>query len=166
VALKGYRFSAVEGQRVGRRAVGFLEEILEDNKEDTSLTAKTKFDSLDAAKGRDVRRRFDYWLDFGIKDTWFHGWPNDLAVKECFSFRWEERGRQRHRFYGFLYHPQPKTNSARQICVLTYHGMKSDWNTDRSLLVKSMSLRSSLAVRSAIAVIFPDEESPKGRKTQ
>jgi hypothetical protein len=166
MALKGYKFSTVEGQRVGRRAIGFLEEILEDENEKTSLTARPKFDSLDPAKDRDVRRRFDYWQDFGIKDTWFHGWPNDLAVKECFSFRWEEKGRQRHRFYGFLYHPQPKTNSARQVCVLTYHGVKNDWNTDRSLLVKSMNLRGSLAVRSAIAFIFPDEENQKGKKLQ
>jgi hypothetical protein len=155
-----YQFSLVEGLRIGRRAVGFLE----DQAENSSLNAKVKFDSLRPPKDRDVRRRFDHWLEFGIKDNWFHGWPNDGTVKGCFSFRWEEKGRQHHRFYGFLYHPQPKTFPSRQICVLAYHDVKTDLNTNRTLLIRSMGLRANVEVRKAIAFVFEDVERPQERR--
>ncbi len=163
MAPKAYRFSLVEGHPVGSRAIGFLEEILENETDIPSLNAKLKFDSLKPPKDRDVRRRFDLWLICRRNDNWFHGWPNDLSVKECFSFRWQEKGRH-HRFYGFLYHPQPKTNPARQICVLTYHDVKNDWNTDRILLIRSMNLRNSQLVRDSISFIFQDESSPQGKR--
>jgi len=157
MAVKGYKFSTVDGQRIGGRAIGFLEEILDAEKGTLLLGAKAKFDSLPLPKERDVRKRFDLWLDYGRNDNWFHGWPNDVPVKECFTFRWEEKGRKCHRLYGFLCNPQPKTNPSRRICVLAYHDIKNDWNTDRSILIDLMSLRASSVVRAAIAFVFPDE---------
>lgn len=113
---------------------------------------------LKIGKERDVRKRFDHWLSGGRNDRWFHGWPNDVQVKECFCFKWDDK-RQHHRFYGFLYHPQPKTNSPFQICVLAYHDVKNDESTNLNLLINSMALRSDARVRMAISFVFPDEKA-------
>jgi hypothetical protein len=155
-----YVFATVPGHSVGRRAIGFLEEV-----DNLSLNAKAKFDSLGPVKDRDLRKKFDYWLGGGRHDKWFHGWPNDHEVKECFCFRWDEKG-QRHRFYGYLYHPQPKTDPPFQVCVLAYHDVKNDESTNRNLLLRSMSLRSNIGIRMAISFVFPDEELNAKAKPQ
>jgi hypothetical protein len=76
MALKGYKFTVMEGRRPSdRRGVGFLEEILEQG-EESSLDAKSEFDSLSKKKDRDVRSRIDYWISAAPpNDKWFHGWP-------------------------------------------------------------------------------------------
>lgn len=152
-----YKFNTVPRHRVNsKRAIGFLE-----SEDDDELDAKAKFDTLDRNKERDVRKKFDAWIDDIRNDNWFHGWPNDLAVKECFSFRWEERGRKHNRFYGFLCHPQPKTNPPFQVCVLTYHDVKNSWETNRKLLTDSMLLRRDAEVQMAISMIFGDTPPEK-----
>lgn len=157
MALRGYRFEVVEGHRVGRRAIGFLEDIREED-EESSLDAKSEFESLKTNKERDVRKKFDHWLNGGRNDRWFHGWPNDVQVKESFCFKWDDK-RQHHRFYGFLYHPRPKTNAPFQICVLAHHDVKNDESTNRNLLINSMVLRADIRVRTSISFVFPDEKA-------
>ena len=156
MALRGYRFTKLEGQRTSkRRGVGFLEEIVDEG-EASRLDAKEEFESLSEKKERDVRARIDYWIDGGPpNDRWFHGWPNDYEVRECFCFRWDDR-REHHRLYGFLCNPQPKSNARFQLCVLTYHDVKNDESTNRNLLLKSMSLYNSRIARMAISFVFPD----------
>lgn len=162
MALKGYRFSRMGGsQSSGRRGVGFLEEVRDDG-QDSDLDAKSAFEALPAKKERDVRSRVDYWISAAPpNDRWFHGWPNDHEVRDCFCFRWDER-REHHRLYGFLCNPQPKTNARFQLCVLTYHDSKNDESSDRTLLVRSMKLSSNDLVRMAINAEYPDEL--KGKK--
>jgi len=58
MVLKGYHFATVEGHPIGRRAIGFLEEILKEE-EDSSLDAKSEFDCLETSRERDVRKKFD-----------------------------------------------------------------------------------------------------------
>lgn len=161
MALVGYKFSPIEGQQKSdRRGVGFLEEILDEG-ENSSLDAKDEFDSLSEKKEREVRSRIDYWISGAPpNDRWFHGWPNDYEVKEYFCFRWDER-RQQHRLYGFLWNPQPMTNARFQLCVLTYHDAKNDESTNRTLLLRSMSLRVNAMVRTAINFEFPDDVKGK-----
>lgn len=155
-----YLFVAVPGCAITRRGIGFLEKP-----DDLTLNAKAKFDSLLVNREREVRSRFDHWISGGIHDKWFHGWPNDVQVKECFCFKWKDK-RQNHRFYGFLYHPQPKSNPAFQICVLASHDVKNDESTNRTLLLKSMALRADSGVRIAINFVFPDEEVQGMRQPQ
>lgn len=162
MAVKGYRFSRMEGsQPSDRRAVGFLEEIRDDGVQ-SELDAKEAFESLSTKKDRDVRSRVDYWISGApANDRWFHGWSSDYEVRDCFCFRWDER-REHNRLYGFLCNPLRLTNARFQLCVLTYHGTKNDESTDRTLLVRSMKLSTNAAVRMAINVEYPDDL--KGKK--
>ena len=158
-----YTFTRMGGQSAGKRkAIGFLDEIMEEGEGDSRIDARESFESLSEKKDRELRSRMDYWIDGGRKDSWFHGWPNDHEVKECFCFRWDEN-KQHHRLYGFLYHPQPKTNASFQICALAYHDFKNDQSTDRTLLLRLMKLRENPNVKAAIGFVFPDEKKPKGR---
>ncbi len=157
-----YTFVLVSGHSAGKRAVGFLEEIMEGEEGESRVDAKEAFESIPAKKDREVRTRIDYWLDGGRNNNWFHGWPNDQDVKDCFCFRWDEK-RQHHRLYGFLYNPQPKTNARFQICALAYHDFKNDESTDRTLLLRLMRLRENSNVKSAIGFVFPDGNKPKGK---
>jgi len=156
-----YVFSTVAGHIVGRRrAIGFLQ----DEKDPSAFDAKVKFDSLSPKKDRELRSRFDYWLSgAGPNDKWFHSWPNDHVVKECFCFRWDEN-KQHNRLYGFLYHPQPRTNARFELCVLIYHEAKNDESTDRNLLVNCMRLRADPLIRAAIGLRFPDEIAKGDKK--
>lgn len=147
-----YKFTVVPQLRNStKRSIGFLE-----CDEDPDLDARPVFEALKPSKDRLVRSRFDSWIDKIRNDNWYHGWPNDAEVKECWSFRWEDRGHKHHRLYGYLYNPQPNTNPGFQVCVLTYHDVKNTWETDRKLLTDSILLRNAVAVRAAIAVVFSD----------
>jgi hypothetical protein len=134
-----------------------------EQEEESSLDAKSEFDSLSEKKDRDVRSRVDYWISAAPPNAkWFHGWPNDHEVRDCFCFRWNDRSRH-HRLYGFICNPQPKTNARFQLCVLTYHDVKNDESTDRTLLLRSMKLSVSALVRMAINLEFPDDINGKER---
>ena len=83
MAFKGYKFSLIVGHPVGRRGIGFLEEIVEEQDGESSLDAKSKFDSLEIKKERELRSKFDYWLSAAPpNDKWFHGWPNASGVTQ------------------------------------------------------------------------------------
>ena len=52
---------------------------------DPHLDAAGVFAELSVKADRQVRSRFDYWIDGGINDNYFHGW-NDQKHRDCFSF--------------------------------------------------------------------------------
>ena len=59
-----YEFSLIEGLSVKRRAIGFLDEIVPD-RQNQELNAKRRFVSQKTKPERDLRGRFDYWIDEG-----------------------------------------------------------------------------------------------------
>ena len=147
-----YAIERIEGMRPSdRREVVFLISVT-----DTEVNAHVAFGELDEKRDRLVRDRFDYWIDGGISDGYFHGWPNDPANRECFCFRWKQK-RQHHRLYGFLHNPQPRTRPRFQICVLTTHATKNDWTTDPHDLGKANEMRIHPCVLAAMAMTFNDD---------
>jgi hypothetical protein len=147
-----YSVRIVEGlQASERRAVAFLE-----CPSDASIDASRIFDRLDITKERQIRIRFDHWIGNGTNPKWFHGFPNDLEHKECFTFKWKEN-RQHHRFYGFLSHARPLEEPRFQVCVLVYHAVKNTWDTDPTILDRCRWRRQD--VGSAIVTAFRKERS-------
>ena len=145
----------VSGQRTSeRRAVAFL--ICPEN---AGLNAYGVFGKLSGDREREVRQRFDYWIDFGTKDNWFHGFPNDKKYDRCFTFKWKEK-RQHQRFYGFLSHAKPVEVPNFQACVLVYHTAKNADETDRTILGWVESLRCDGDVAVAIVKAFRKEKKP------
>ena len=138
VKIEGLRY---EGRR---RGVGFLVSA------DRKVDAKQTYESLSEKKREDLLNRFDYWLDGGKHDDYFHGWPNDPDHKNCWSFRWREN-KVRHRLYGFLYKP-----ADYQVCVLTSHGAKTQEHTDPKHLDRAEVLRANVGVIRAIEKTFPE----------
>lgn len=130
-----------------RRAIAFLA-----SKETNTGTA---FSSLSARREREVRDRFDYWVDGFHKDTYFHGWPNNPKYKDCWVFKWRDR-RTEQRLYGFLCHPMPTRNPQFLLCVLCFHAPKNERATDGWILARLVALRAKPEVRIAIAAVFPD----------
>lgn len=136
--IQGLRY---EGRR---RGLAFLVGVIDKN-----IDAKRVYEALGKKKQQDLLNRFDYWLDEGVHDNYFHGWPNDLRHKNCFSFRWRE-GKIRHRFYGFLYKPRDYL-----VCILVSHDGKTQEHTDQSHLDRAEELRANLDVIRAIKKEFP-----------
>jgi hypothetical protein len=151
----GYEVVPIPGLRSSeKRGIVFLRSDANDE-----LNASTAFDALPENVERKVRDRMDYWIDGGVNDNYFHGWPNDANYKECFTFKWNYRT-ELHRFYGFLYHPLRKTNARFLLCVLLTHAVKNNWNTDPKELGRANALRVDPRVIAAIAMAFPDEHNP------
>lgn len=119
------------------------------------FNGRTVFDNLPLGIERDLRNRFDYWIDNGINDKYFHGWPNLENYKLCFSFRWRD-GKIRNRLYGFLCNPKALEPSFR-MCVLVYHASKTD-ETDFTILDKLNMLRNRPEVLAAIRTYLDAEE--------
>ncbi len=149
-----YTFKLADGGfRFERRAIAFLE-----SPEDASLDAGAVFNALSKSKQRIVRDRFDYWVRGGDNmPNWFHGW-NEIPYRECFCFKWKEN-RQRHRLYGFLCHPRPITNAGFWLCVLIYHDVKRQEETDLTILTKVNALRAHPAVKRAIGSVYAEYRS-------
>lgn len=103
----------------------------------------------------ELQVRFDYWIDGGVRDNYFHGWPNLPKYKHCFGFKWKDRC-QCHRMYGFLIHPTPQRNPRFEVCVLVSDVVKNEWETDFSELDRIVSLRNDRAVQIAINELFKD----------
>jgi len=153
LAARVFKFTLVVGQSIGQRAVGFLQ-----GDTDLSLNGQSKFAALTAAREREVRTRFDYWISDGRNPRWFHGWPDLTKYKKCFTFKWREN-RQHQRLYGFLHHPKQKTHPRFQVCVLIFHDEKNEDETDFSILDRLNQLRKDLLVIAAINKEFPEERS-------
>lgn len=119
-----FSVSLVQGIRTSaRRGIAFLE-----SDDEGDVNAKRVFVALKPNKKRDVLGRFDYWIDGGICDKYFHGWPSDPERKNCFVFKWKN-GHTHHRMYGFLCHPK-NSDLSFQACVLVVHGQKNEEHTN------------------------------------
>lgn len=147
-----YRIEDIEGLR----KTEFRAVVLLVSEGDEEVDAAETFESLDAKRERELRTRFEAWID-GVhhNNQWFHGF-NREGYRECFVFKWTEK-RLRYRLYGFLCHPLPRTNKRFQVCVLTNHAEKSQWETDPSELNKANSLRVDSYVQAAIQMFFHDD---------
>lgn len=102
------------------RAIAFL--ICNDGPDVNGVTA---FQKLSKKREKELRTRFDYWIDGKRQDNYFHGWPNEPNNKECFVFKWKEKN-IKHRLYGFLFNPKPIHNPSFRVCVLVSHGTKEE----------------------------------------
>jgi hypothetical protein len=86
MAAFSYTIQPVDGvKRSSRRAIAFLS-----CSGDSNIDAGVVFGGLNQKREREVRSRFDYWIDGSKADRWFHGWPNDADYKQCFVFKWKD----------------------------------------------------------------------------
>jgi len=150
-----------ELRRSSHRAVGFL-------KGEPELDAWDEFTTLAENSRRYVLSSMDEWIDgrTGLAQR-FHGFPNHPDCWMCFVFKAREN-RQGHRFYGYLCHPLPNSNSSFQLCVLCIHAMKNEKETDQSELASVKTWSSRKAAEDAIRVEYPEgsKNQPKGRQRQ
>jgi hypothetical protein len=148
--LRAYEIVLLDGQKPSdRRAIAFVI-----RSGDASLDAYSVFSDLSAKKDREVRTRFDYWIDGGINDKYFHGWPNDPDNRHFFVFKWNE-GRGHNRLYGFICNPR-KSNPRFQACILASHLVKTQWSTDTRELALVNALRSDPTVRAQVEFMFSE----------
>jgi hypothetical protein len=131
-----YCVEFISGHNVGRRALAWLI-----NSSKKAINAKAVFEKLADKDERDLRRRFDYWLDGGRKDNWFHGFPNSQDHKRCFVFKLKNS-----RFYGFLCNPDDNHPNFL-LCVLIIHAKKNQWETDLSELDRICEFRDNQDVQ-------------------
>jgi len=138
-----------------RRAVGFLEGH-------GQLNAAQAFGRLRSKDVDTLRQRMDRWCDGmpGPK-AYFHGWNED-GYRECMVFKLNND----QRFYGFKYHPLPRSNAAFQLCVLNIHAYKREKETDDAELDRVNEWRVSLAAQSAIAKVYPENGREKWKPSQ
>jgi len=66
-----------------------------------------------------------------------------------------------HRFYGYLYHPLPKTNPRFLLCVLTTYAQKREDKTDPADLGRVKQWMNAPASKAAISVVYADKEPEK-----
>jgi hypothetical protein len=156
-----YSIRAIDGLAMSpRRSIVFLLSDEED------LNAASTFDSMNVETGkrskqqRTVLDRFDFWISGGVKDNWFHGWPNDPKYANCFTFKWNFRSVDQ-RLYGFLCNPRRKSDPRFQLCVLHVHREKVQWSTEPRLLDSAVKLSGKLDVMNAIRESFPDSDAEK-----
>jgi hypothetical protein len=146
-----YVVQRVARQRTSqRRAVAFLK-----SSTDRDIDVERTFSALPRERERELRERFDYWISGGTKDKYFHGWPGHPDYKECFTFKWHERGIC-HRLYGFLSHPTPATDPRFEVCVLVSHATKTTWETDTRHLERAKRLSTHPLVAQAVRQEFPE----------
>ena len=140
---KTYSVEFIRGHNIGRRGLAFLICV-----GDNDIDAKIAFERLNLKQERELRGRFDYWLDGGTNDHWFHGWPNTPAYKDCFVFKWKQN-KQNHRLYGFLSNPRSNDHEFR-LCVLISHAVKNVWRTDPSELDGINKRKEETGVKEAV----------------
>jgi hypothetical protein len=145
---KSYAVELIAGHRIARRGLAFL--ICEGEK---NIDAKSVFHALKVKRERELRRRFDYWLDGGVNALWFHGWSNP-TYKDCFVFKWKEN-KQNHRLYGFLCNPLSGYRDF-QLCVLISHATKNTRETDPTELDRVNEIKDEKAVTEALTEAAKD----------
>jgi hypothetical protein len=125
--------------------------------EDENVTAAPMIEVLaksDSAERSKLWSRFDYWLDGGVKDEYFHGW-NEAGYEHCFVFKWNtKKGMQR--LYGTLFHPKRRTNRRFLVCVLFSHAVKPGKHTDPAQKKRAEALYRNAQVIAAVAKRYPD----------
>jgi hypothetical protein len=111
------------------------------------LNGKTIFDGLSEARDREVRGRFDHWIDGNVFPRYFHGW-NDSPYNHCFCFRWKDN-RVHQRLYGFICNPK-REDQRFELCVLVLHAAKTTEDTDFAILAEINRLRLDAGVITVI----------------
>ncbi len=124
----------------GRRAVVFL--VC-----NGGFNGKVVFDKLPQARDREVRNRFDHWIDGQVFTKYFHGW-NNSKYKYCFCFKWKDK-RVHQRLYGFICNPK-RDDQRFELCVLVFHTAKTTEDTDFTILDEINRLRLDVSVIAAI----------------
>lgn len=147
IQQKMYSVELISGHRIGQRGIAFLVCVTDKN-----INAKSIFQKLKPKQERELRTRFDYWLDGGVNNKWFHGWPNNDRYKDCFVFKWKESNRH-HRLYGFLCNPLKDRPSFR-LCILSGHAWKNTWETDLSELDGVIKISKDISIHDAIEKVF------------
>ena len=138
-------------QQSRRRGLAFLE--CSGRRE---FNARRVYESLSESNRRTLRNRFDYWLQGGRHDKYFHGW-SDPDYRDCFVFKWKMRD-QHQRIYGFLFNPRPRTDRVFQVCVLVSHAQKNTEQTDPSELNQVNELRIRSDVIEATKRAYPEND--------
>ena len=151
-----YEIVKIAGLRQStHRSIVFLQQAGNDQIDGLSV-----FQGLPKKREREVRSRFDHWIDGNTYKQYFHGWDTD-AHKDCFVFKWKEKNVHQ-RLYGFLCHPR-KAEPSFLVCVLCNHATKNKWETDLSELDGASKLFKNPKVHAAIALAYP---APKERARQ
>jgi len=78
-------------------------------------------------------------------------------------FVFKDEGKH-HRFYGFLYHPLPRTNASFLLCVLTTYGNKKEDATNPADLERVRMWMNAPATKAAIKFTYPDDKADKKDK--
>ena len=149
VSPQRYAVVRIDGLKHSERR-GIISLVCDDGDE---LNAARIFNALAPKQMRAVLDRFDLWIDGGVQDNYFHGWPNVPEYKHCFVFKWKHKNRNQ-RLYGFLCHPQPRTRPRFQLCTLISHATKQKWETDPRELDGANELRNNLKVIAVIRDFF------------
>jgi len=126
--------------------------------EDADVTAATTIEKLFKSDGGEKSKlwsRFDYWVDGGIKDSYFHGW-NESGYEHCFVFKWNKSDKMQ-RLYGVLFHPKRHTNPRFIVCVLFSHCVKFGKFTDPAQKKKAETLYRNANVKAAVEKAYPDK---------
>ena len=150
-----------ELRQTSHRAIGFL-------RGESELNAWQEFTGLAEKTRKYVLTSMGEWIDGKNGPAQrFRGFPNHQDCWMCFVFKAREN-RQGHRFYGYLCHPLPNSNSSFQSCVFCIHAMKNEKETDKSELAGVKAWSSSKAAEEAIRVQYPDGDNNerKGRQGQ
>lgn len=120
--------------------------------DEESLNAAQVFSSLNTKDERLLLDRFDYWLQGGIRDDYFHGFPNHPTYKHCYVFKWKKK-RVGHRLYGFICNPH-KARPRFRLCVLVSHSTKTTWETDPEELAGAEAIRVDPRVQRILELEF------------
>lgn len=129
------------------RAVGVL-------RGDQQLNTDAGLNGLSQTDKDDLRSRIEWWIaGHNGPKQWFHGFTGQAQYKQCFVFKV-----RKHRFYGYLYHPQTKSNQRFQVCVLSIYAIKHAWETDYAELDRVNRWMANAATKHAIAMIYPEKE--------
>lgn len=150
--VEKYEVKKISGLRHDdrRRGLAFLK-----CKTDESIDANPAYEKLKQKQKDDLFNRYDYWMDGGTFDKYFHGWPNNPDYKFCFVFKLKIAGTH-HRWYGFLINPKPLTDRGYLVCVLASHAQKNTEHTDPSELDAVNKLRLDQEVVKAVKKEFPE----------
>jgi hypothetical protein len=147
--VRSLTFRLVPRLQVMRRGIGFVEGHVE-------LDAAANFEGLNETDARNLRSRMEHWVAGNDKPkNWFHRFDD---FRECFVFKLPGR-----RWYGFLFHPLPKTSPRFQLCVLAIHAYKHEQATDKAELRRVNEWLQHPAVRRAISVIYRDDDRKEQR---
>jgi hypothetical protein len=119
---------------------------------DPSLTAGAAFREAAPKEQRTLRDRFDHWLQGGVRDEYFHGFPNHQQYKHCWVFKLR-KGRVGHRWYGFICNPDEARPRFR-LCVLVSYATKTERETDTAVLAHVEALRLNQHVQATIRMEF------------